>query len=81
MEFFTTLEPWTIVLGTGAIIHAWASSYTETDDDYVFGVLVVASNEEQEHLDVTARSPSDPSRVEIALLRLPVELVASIRSS
>lgn len=74
--------PWFIRLTSGAEVVVWADAYSREGPEYVFGSLVDATVEEQESdgIWVTARTPANPERVEIAVARIPTAAVAAISS-
>ena len=82
MNIITAPSRWFIRLASGAELVLWADGYTQRGAEYVFGVLVDASNEEQESdsVEILARTPSNPARVELCVARIPVAAVASISS-
>jgi hypothetical protein len=57
-------------------VEVWADTVTglsgpEDDGDYTFGVLMEVEPEAQAAFEVTARTPTDPQRVEVAVARFP----------
>jgi len=78
MRHATELSHWAVTITGGRVVEVWADGYQEIDGAYVFGVLVDAEPDEIEHLLVTGRTPSDPTRAIIGLARFPVELVEDI---
>jgi hypothetical protein len=75
-------SPWFVRLTSGADVIVWADAYSQEGPEYVFGSLVDATAEEQQYdgLQVTARTPANPQRVEIAVARIPKAVVARISS-
>lgn len=63
---------WLVTLADGSVIEIWADGYSEEDGVVVFSVLVDATAEEQQVLEVTGRTPSRPERVIITVARIPV---------
>jgi hypothetical protein len=70
---------WEVVLRSGEVVEVWADAYGEDAGAYVFDVAALGSVEEQAGWEVTARRPSDPGRVLVAVARIPVTAVAEIR--
>lgn len=74
---------WLVTLHGGSVAQVWANALTQPtadEDRYVFCVLMDASREEQWNLDITARTPSDPQRVEVCVARFPAPAVVSVVS-
>ena len=71
---------WEVELRSGEVLEVWADAYAEHDGAYVFDVAASGSVEEQVGWEVTAVRPSDPGRVLVAVLRVPVSAVVDIRS-
>jgi hypothetical protein len=74
---------WVVTLNDGSQIEIWAHavaglSDSEDDRDYVFGVLMDIGPELQSEFEVTARTPANPSRVEVAVARFPRTSVQDI---
>ncbi len=78
MRNFTELSYWEVMLMDGRTAEVWADGYQEVDGFYIFGVLAEADEEEQRHLLITGRTPTDPKRVIVGLSRFPVEAVADV---
>lgn len=72
---------WEVVLRSGEVLEVWADAFAEEGGAYVFDVGADGTPEEQTQWEVTARRPSDPSRVMVALARIPVTAVVDIRSA
>jgi hypothetical protein len=74
--------PWYVRLASGGQAIIWADSFTQIDDDYVFGSLVdvVAHEQEGGHLEITARTPSNPKRIEVTVARISAADVVHISS-
>ncbi|MFD8594992.1 hypothetical protein ACFV1L_08320 [Kitasatospora sp. NPDC059646] len=72
---------WHVTLQSGALIELWADAYTTDEGAYVFSALVRATEAEQAELDVTARTPADPSRVAIAVARVPLTEVKNLHTA
>ena len=81
MKLITELDKWQITLHTGATIEVWADGYQEIDGHYVFGVLVTSSEPPHSGILITGRTPSDPSRVIIALARIRIDTVADVHTA
>jgi hypothetical protein len=67
---------WVITLSDGFEVEIWAHavaglSDTQDDTDYVFGVLMDVEPELQSEFEVTARTPADSRRIEVAVARFP----------
>lgn len=73
-------QQWRITLKSGQTLGLLADSYEEEGEHYVFNVLVNASEEEQsdDHLVITARTPSNSERVLVAVAMIPVSEVEKI---
>ncbi|GAA2995530.1 hypothetical protein GCM10020229_05090 [Kitasatospora albolonga] len=72
MEFAAGVpSAWHVTLRSGALIELWADAYAMEKDAYVFSVLVRAAAAEQAELEVSARTPTDPDRIDIVVARLP----------
>jgi hypothetical protein len=69
---------WQLTLSSGESVDVWADAYSEADGFYVFGVLVDVANEPADHVLVSARTPSNPARMEVAVARFPVGVVSDI---
>jgi hypothetical protein len=74
-----------VTLTDGSVIHVYADAVTGLsgpDDtrDYVFGSLMDISPELQDDFEVTARTPSDPARVEVMVARFPRAAVRDVSS-
>jgi hypothetical protein len=80
VELITELDRWQITLHTGQIIDVWADGYQELDGQYVFGVLATSPEPPHASILVTGRTPTDPSRVIIALARIPIDTVAELHT-
>ncbi|MET8545102.1 hypothetical protein ABZW03_31325 [Kitasatospora sp. NPDC004799] len=80
---FTAGAPaaWHVTLQSGALIELWADGYTEDEGAYLFSLLVRATEAEQAELDVTARTPADPSRVAITVARIPLSEVRDLHTA
>lgn len=77
---------WLVELHDGSTVEVWADSVTglhgsDDDRDYVFGVLMDVDADQQPFFEVTARTPSNPRRVEVAVARFPRRAVVSILSA
>jgi hypothetical protein len=79
VEFATgTPSRWFVRLKTGATIELWADSYSEESDHFLFDTYVHASDEEQQCVDVTARSPIGGPKVLIVAARIPKSEVEDV---
>jgi len=81
MEFVTDLSPWDITLQDGGIVRVWATAYCEESGDHVFSALARMPVEDQKHVQVLAHTPVDPEQVDVALARIPSDMVAKVRSA
>lgn len=86
MRNATELSLWHVLLCDGSRVEIWADSVDGlTDpnekDDYVFGMLVDASPEEQASMEVVSRTPSNHERVVVAVARFPRGSVTSVTSA
>ena len=82
MAGFTAIRPrpfWYVSLFHEVTV--WADGYSEDGEDLVFGLLVRATSEEQERLEVTSRTPSDAERVVVTVARLPQSSVLRVTST
>jgi hypothetical protein len=76
---------WVVTLTDGAQVDIWADAVTglsgpEDTRDYTFGVLMDIDPGLQDQFDVTARTPSNPRRVEVCVARFPRSSVRDVRS-
>ncbi|SOD73917.1 hypothetical protein SAMN05892883_3109 [Jatrophihabitans sp. GAS493] len=76
---------WVVTLVDGAQVDVWADAVTGSsgpDDarDYAFGVLMDIDPNLQDQFDVTARTPSNPGRVEVCVARFPRSSVLDVSS-
>ena len=74
---------WVVTLNDGSEVEIWAHaveglSGAEDNRDYLFGVLMDVEPELQGEFEVTARTPSNPRRVEVAVARFPRSSVQDI---
>ena len=77
---------WIVLLNDGSRVDVWADSVTglSGDDDprdYEFGCLMDVDPELQDQFMVTARTPSNPSRVEVQVARFPRAAVQDVYSA
>lgn len=77
MEMVTGLSPWEVVMSDDSVLVVSASGYTDVGTDRVFTVLVDASIEEQASLEVISRTPNDPRRADVVLVRIPIAQIKS----
>lgn len=61
----------------GSVLKLQASGYTDIGTERVFTVLMDATTEEQALLDVISRTPTNPSRVDVALARISIDQIES----
>ncbi|MFC7622329.1 hypothetical protein [Microlunatus sp. GCM10028923] len=75
-------SPFRVTLTSGAAIVIAANTYGRTEDHYVFETLVEAPKKERDldWVKITSTNPTDPKRVTIAVMAIPVEEVAAINS-
>jgi hypothetical protein len=79
MEFAAgTPSRWFVTLKSGSTIEIWADSYSEESDHFLFDMYVLASPVEQQHVEVTSRSPGSVNNVLIVAARVPTVEVESI---
>jgi hypothetical protein len=76
MQLIDPPARWVVTLNDGSEVEVWSHSVEglsgpEDDRDYVFGVLMDIEPELQEEFEVTARTPANPRRVEVAVARFP----------
>lgn len=76
---------WQVELHDGSTVEVWADAVTglagpDDDRDYVFGVLMDVDPDQQPFFDVTARTPTNPRRVEVTVARFPRRAVVSVFS-
>lgn len=67
---------WVVTLVDGSRVQVWADAVQglagpDDDRDYLFGCLMDVDEAEQAGLEITARTPSNPRRVEVAVARFP----------
>ncbi|MFI5527738.1 hypothetical protein ACIA8O_04185 [Kitasatospora sp. NPDC051853] len=63
------------------MIELWADAYAMEKDAYVFSILLRAAAAEQAEFEVTARTPTDPDRIAIAVARLPRREVRQLHTA
>jgi hypothetical protein len=78
MEYLNVPAEWAIRLADGAVATIWADGYSTPGDEYVFSSLARCTEEEQALLDIVGRTPSDPSKVIVAILRISAANVAEV---
>jgi len=66
---------WLVTLVNGSVVEVWADGYSEVEGTLVFSILVDATTDEQQVLEVTGPSPSRPERVIITVARFPMVTV------
>jgi hypothetical protein len=64
-----------VTLVNGSVVEVWADGYSEVEGTLVFSILVDATPDEQQVLEVTGPSPSRPERVIITVARFPMVTV------
>lgn len=69
---------WEVELTSGTVVVIWADAYQERDDSFVFEVLVDVDGAVPEFVQVTARTPSNPKRVAVAVASFPARDVDDI---
>jgi hypothetical protein len=72
-----------VLLIDGSVVDVWADSLTGTsgpddDRDYAFGRLTDIDPSMQGDFEITARTPSNPKRVEVLVVRFPRASVREI---
>lgn len=65
----------------GGLVHVWADGYSIDGGCYVFDVLATASLEYQAGVAVTAKTPTDPERVCVAVARIPASAVEELHTA
>lgn len=78
MKVVTEPAKWAVRFTDGSVGTIWAAAYAIQAEEYVFSGLMDASPDEQAELDILGRPPTDPSRVDVVVTRLPVALVESV---
>ncbi|MFE4355926.1 hypothetical protein [Kitasatospora sp. NPDC056800] len=76
-----TPSRWHLALHGGALVELWADGYGVEGGAYVFSSLVRATAEEQEQVEVVARTPADDRRVLVAVARVPEAVVQDVHSA
>jgi hypothetical protein len=76
---------WRVVLLDGSVVEVWADAVEglagpEDQRDYSFGCLMDIDPALQGEFEVTARTPSNPRRVEVLVARFPRATVRDIHS-
>ena len=76
---------WKVLLVDGSAVDVWADAMTglsglEDERDYEFSCLMDIEPELQEQFEITARTPSNPRRVEVQVARFPRAAVTDIWS-
>jgi hypothetical protein len=80
MQFAARPFQWLLTLRDSRdVIEVWADSVGEEDGYFVFSVLVDATKQEQELLDVTGHTPTNPDRVIITVARFPTQAIDNPR--
>ena len=77
---------WLVTLLDGSVIEVWADSVEgltgpEDQRDYVFGNLMDIRPEDQKGFDITARTPTNPSRGVVTVARFPSACVVRVASA
>jgi hypothetical protein len=80
MEFITGLAGWEITLLDGVVIRVWASAYSVEDGNHVFSALLRVPVDDQDRVEVRAHTPTDPERVDVALISIPSDRVVNVLS-
>lgn len=68
-----------LALLSGLTLSVWADGYSRFGTELVFGVLADVEPEDQEGLDITGRTPTNPRRVIVTVLRIAVAALADER--
>lgn len=76
---------WRVVLQDGSVVDVWADAVAglagpDDQRDYSFGCLMDIDPALQSKFEVTARTPSNPRRVEVLVARFPRATVRDIQS-
>lgn len=79
----TSLDRWVVTLRTGTRLAIWADGFSEVHGEYVFSVLVDREPDEPglAAVEIVARTPSNPNRVDIVVARIPRAAVGEIVSA
>lgn len=72
----TDLERFDLPLVGGQTMSIWACGYSRHPGELVFSVLADVEPADQESLQITGRSPTNPLRVDVIVARVPTELLA-----
>ena len=72
---------WLVTLPGGQTVEVWADGVSEEEGFFVFSILVDATVEEQQLLDVTGRTPSNVARVQVTVARFPVSSIEDPRGT
>ena len=75
---------WVVTLADGSTVEVWADAamgLSDDNGDYVFGLLMDIDEACQQGFEVTARTPSNPLRVEVAVARFPRTAVLRVESA
>jgi len=73
-----------VTLVGGSVVEVWADSVsgisekTAHESHIVFGVLMEIEPDDQDHVEVTARTSANGRRVEVAIARFPRECVRDV---
>ena len=78
---WTEPSRWEVTLDDGFVIEVWADGYEKRDDYVVFSALIDAEREPDEHVLILGRTPANPFRFDVALVRFPASAVTKIRST
>lgn len=80
MQTITMPNRWDVTLQDGSKLTIWATAFSIERDEYVFDTLFKATSSEQEEIEVSAQTPTDPERVMVTAARIPVAIVATVYS-
>jgi hypothetical protein len=74
-----------VTLVDGSVVEVWAdavqgASGSDDQRDYLFGTLMDIDQTDQPGFEITARTPSNPRRVEVGVARFPRSAVRSLTS-
>lgn len=72
---------WQVFMRGGEVVDVWAHAYSTEGEHYVFEVLTDTRGALPDSALVTARTPSNPERLALAVARFPVAAVRDIGSA
>ncbi|WP_405440584.1 hypothetical protein OG373_25605 [Streptomyces avidinii] len=81
MNLLDAPSRWHVRLTGGGLVEVWADGYAIDGDSYVFDVLVTAPPEYRAKVEITARTPTAPERVCVAVARIPTGAVQELHTA